>query len=382
MMEKEPAPSILQLRSSAGLFGADRMVLSLDEGLRQLGMRSRLLSINNYRLDKQSLHENGIRAGQDAVLLPCRGRLDMRTVAALANQIDQCKAQVVHVHDYKSAFYAWLATRGRQAVKRVATLHGWIDSSQALRLYNRLELGLLRRFDRLVVVSGSQVERLSRAGIPSSHIYQIDNGITIDPDTGPTPAGLRAELGLAGASRVFAAVGRLSHEKNLSLLIDAFAPVVAMDPCARLLLAGSGPELDALKARVTQHGLQEAVLFAGTRADMAQVYGLVDCLVLPSLSEGMPLVVLEAMAHGIPVIGSTVGEVPRLLANSGQGKLIAPGDGPALRTALQDTLARPPMRDLAAMQYVSNHHSVDVMARKYLALYQSLQGDGHARKIA
>ena len=382
MMEKEPAPSILQLRSSAGLFGADRMVLSLDEGLRQLGVRSRLLSINNYRLDKQSLHENGIRAGQDAVLLPCRGRLDMRTVAALANQIDQCKAQVVHVHDYKSAFYAWLATRGRQAVKRVATLHGWIDSSQALRLYNRLELGLLRRFDRLVVVSGSQVERLSRAGIPSSHIYQIDNGITIDPDTGPTPAGLRAELGLAGASRVFAAVGRLSHEKNLSLLIDAFAPVVAMDPCARLLLAGSGPELDALKARVTQHGLQEAVLFAGTRADMAQVYGLVDCLVLPSLSEGMPLVVLEAMSHGIPVIGSTVGEVPRLLARSGQGKPIPPGDEPALRTALLDTLVQPPMRDLKAMEYVRSHHSLEVMAEKYLALYRSLQGDGHVRKIA
>ena len=307
MMGEAPALSILQLRSSAGLFGADRMVLSLNEGLRQLGARSRLLSINNYRIDRQLLHESGLRAGQDAVLLPCRGRLDMRTVAALATQIDQYKTDVLHVHDYKSAFYAWLATRRRQSVKLVATLHGWIDSTQALRLYNALEISLLRRFDKLVVVSNPQFERLSRAGIPQSRIRQIDNGIILGRDRSPVQAGLHAELGLEGASRVFAAVGRLSQEKNLSLLVDAFASVVAADPGAHLLLVGDGPELQALKARVAQQGLQGTVHFAGIRSDMDQVYGLIDCLALPSLSEGMPLVVLEAMSREIPVIASSVG---------------------------------------------------------------------------
>ena len=92
MTDSAPDLSILQLRSSAGLYGADRMVLALDEGLRQHGVRSRLLSINNYLLDNQPLHDFGIRAGQDVVLLPCRGQLDMRTVTALASQIDQCNA--------------------------------------------------------------------------------------------------------------------------------------------------------------------------------------------------------------------------------------------------------------------------------------------------
>ena len=121
--------SVLQLRSSAGLYGADRMVLALDQGLSQQGTRNRLLSINNYRLGDQPLHNCGTRAGQDVVLLPCRGKLDMRTVIALVNQIDHCKANVLHVHDYKSAFYAWLATRRRLHVKLVATLHGWVEVS-------------------------------------------------------------------------------------------------------------------------------------------------------------------------------------------------------------------------------------------------------------
>ena len=382
MNDSAPGLSILQLRSSAGLYGADRMVLALDEGLHQYGVRSRLLSINNYLLDNQPLHDCGSRAGQDAVLLPCRGKLDMRTVTALASQIDQCNAEVLHVHDYKSAFYAWLATRRRPQVKLVATLHGWVESSQALRLYNTLEIALLRRFDLLVVVSDSQVNRLTRAGIPAARIRQIDNGIAISRNATPTPSTLRAELGLEDAGHVFAAVGRLSSEKNLALLLDSFTSIVAAHPDCRLLLAGDGPERHELQARVTQLGLQGQVRFAGNRTDMQQIYPLLDCLVLPSLSEGMPLVVLEAMSHAIPVIASAVGEVPRLLAESQYGQVVPRGDERALRMAMQQSLAHTGRRDSKAREYVQAHHSSHAMAGKYLHVYQSLRTDCHERKRA
>lgn len=381
MTDKAPI-SILQLRSSAGLYGADRMVLALDQGLSQRGARSRLLSINNYRLDDQLLHDCGARAGQDVVLLPCRGKLDMRTVTALGSQIDRCKADVLHVHDYKSAFYAWLATRRRLQVKLVATLHGWVEASRALRLYNSLEITLLRRFDALVVVSDNQVNRLSRAGIPAQRIQQIDNGIVISRTGEPAPAALRAELGLENAGHVFAAVGRLSPEKNLALLLDAFTSVVARNPDARLLLAGDGPERQALQDKVAQLGLQGQVRFSGNRSDMEQVYPLIDCLVLPSLSEGMPLVVLEAMSRGIPVIASAVGEIPRLLANSQYGQVVARGDERALRAAMINSTAHPGRRDDKARNYVLAHHSSQAMAGKYLGLYQALRAEGHDRKIA
>ena len=374
--------SILQLRSSAGLYGADRMVLALDQGLRQQGVRSRLLSINNYLLDNQPLHDCSTRAGQDAVLLLCRGKLDMRTVTALGNQIDQCAADVLHVHDYKSAFYAWLATRRRPHVKLIATLHGWVESSRALRLYNTLEIALLRRFDQLVVVSSSQVNRLSRAGIPVKRICQIDNGIAISSKRHSTPDELRAGLGLENAGHVFAAVGRLSAEKNLALLLDAFTSVVASHPDARLLLAGDGPERQTLQEKTGQLGLQGQVSFAGNRTDMEQIYPLLDCLVLPSLSEGMPLVVLEAMSRGIPVIASAAGEIPRLLANSQYGHVVPVGDERALRMAMIHSVTHPGRHDAKAREYVETHHSIHAMAGRYLDVYQSLGTGSHERKSA
>ena len=374
--------SVLQLRSSAGLYGADRMVLALDQGLNQLGAHSRLLSINNYRLGNQPLHELGLLSGQDAALLPCRGKLDMRTVSALSRQIDSCNADVLHVHDYKSAFYAWLATRRRPHVKLVATMHGWVEASRALRLYNTLEIALLRHFDALAVVSEKQINRLSRAGIPAKDIVQIDNGIVISSVIDSPPASLRAELGLENAGHVFAAVGRLSSEKNLALLIDAFTSVVAAHPDARLLLAGDGPERQALQAKVAQSGLQGKVRFAGTRSDMQQIYPLLDCLVLPSLSEGMPLVVLEAMSRGIPVIASAVGEVPRLLAHSQYGQVVPIGDETALCKAMIQAIAQPGCRDTKASEHIRKHHSSHAMAGRYLDLYQSLGVGSHERKTA
>ena len=172
-------PFALQVRSSAGLYGADRVVLALNHALPRSGARGRLLSINNYRMHEQALHDTASATGQDAVLLPCRGRVDPATVGALAAQIGAVRDRdgtppIVHVHDYKSAFYAWLATRREvhlgTPAPLVATLHGWVEGSTSLRLYTRLELALLRRFDALVVVAGEQIDRLGRAGVPRSRV--------------------------------------------------------------------------------------------------------------------------------------------------------------------------------------------------------------------
>jgi len=381
MNSAAPADSILQLRSSAGLYGADRLLVALDDALNLYGVPSRLLSINNYRLQRQPLHEHALAHGCDALLLPCRGKLDMRTVAALVAQIDSCRATTLHVHDYKSAFYAWVAARRRPHMKLVTTLHGWVETSTALRLYTRLELSLLHRFDMLAVVSGDQIQRLVQAGIPRSRIRQIDNGITIGSDA-PASSALRLELGLGQASRVFAAVGRLAPEKNLPALLDAFAAVAAIEPGARLLLAGDGPEMQPLQAKAVKLGLQGRVLFLGNRPDMERIYPLVDCLLLPSLSEGMPLVALEAMSRGIPVIASAVGSLPSLLAHSDEGQLVPAGDAMALRTAMIEEAARPPRRDRGAAAYVRAHHSSQAMAASYLELYQAARSNGHDRKIA
>ena len=381
-MKAAAVPSVLQVRSSAGLYGADRMVLTLNAALPAEGLRSRLLSINNYRLSQQPVHDAAIAQGQDAALLPCSGRLDARTASALAGQVRDFQADIVHVHDYKSAFYAWLATRRRPA-RLVATLHGWVENSGSQRLYHRIEMSLLKRFDALVVVAADQAERLVAAGIPRARIHQVDNAIPVPTAASASDAAtLRTELGLPTDGFIIAAVGRLSPEKNLSALVDAFSTIAADDRTTTLLIVGGGPELDALQARARAAGIGDRVVFAGVRSDMDRVYPVIDCLALPSLTEGMPLVVLEAMARGIPVVASAVGDVPRLLAQTDAGRIVARPDADALAVELSTVVARGRSIDERARRYIAGHHLPDAMARAYAAIYQPLLANEHGRKAS
>lgn len=377
-----PAPvSVLQVRSSAGLYGADQVVLTLNQALGSHGVRSRLASINNYRMPRQLLHAAAIELGQDAALLPCRGRVDPATVASLAAEVAETGANVLHAHDYKSAFYAWAANRGRRA-RLVATLHGWTDDTRALRFYHRLELLLLRRFDALVVVAADQAARLARAGIARERIHQVDNAIEPPPQVAEAVDTLRGSMGLAANAFVFAAVARLSPEKNLAMLVDAFRVLAGEDPRVVLLLVGDGPERTALEAQVGSAGLSSRVHFTGPRTDMPRIYAAVDCLVLPSLTEGMPLVVLEAMSRAIPVIASAVGEVPRLLSGAEHGRLVAPGIAPDLLAAMRSAAAQPGLRDLAARHHVLRHYSSRRMAESYLAVYRTLLEDSRGNSAS
>lgn len=374
-------PDVLQLRSSAGLYGADRMAMALDAALGAAGVHSRLLVLANHRMATQPLHAAARAAGRDAGLLPCRARIDPRTHAALARVLRDAPGAVVHVHDYKSAFHAWLAARAvRPSGPRhplVATLHGWIESDAALRLYARVELALLRRFDAVAVVSADMVPRLVRAGVAPARIHRIDNGIVLQAPPvaadAVDEATTRAAWGLPAAGPLLAAIGRLAPEKHLGLLVDAFARVAATHAQATLLLVGDGPERAALAARIAAHGLQGRVRLLGQRDDVQPLYPLLHALVLPSLREGMPLVVLEAMAHGVPVIASRVGDVPRLLAHADHGRLLAPGCGDALGRALHDVLAAPRQQDLRARLHVARTHGAGAMARAYAALYDQLR---------
>jgi len=181
---------------------------------------------------------------------------------------------------------------------------------------------------------------------------------------------------------IIAAVGRLSPEKNLSALVDAFSTIAADDRTTTLLIVGGGPELDALQARARAAGIGDRVVFAGVRSDMDRVYPVIDCLALPSLTEGMPLVVLEAMARGIPIVASAVGDVPRLLAQTDAGRIVARPDVDALAVELSNVVARGKSIDERARRYIAGHHLPDAMARAYAAIYQPLLANEHGRKAS
>lgn len=370
---------VIQLRSSAGLYGAERMVLALDRHLPAAGQASRLACIGNHHLGHSPLHDEALRRRQKAVLLPCNGRLDAGTVTALRGVLRTSNAACIHAHDPKSVVYAWLATRGLDC-RCVATTHGWVETDAAQRFYNRIERALLKRFDAVAVVAQPQVGRLVDAGVASRRIHPIANGIELTPPASPQQRqASRAHFGCAPDDTVIAAIGRLAPEKNFALLLKAMARMNDNAP-VRLLIAGDGPEYSPLALLANALGLESRVTLLGHVEDCSELYAAMDVLALPSLSEGMPLVVLEAMAAGKPVLASAVGDVPALLAYAPHSKLLPLGEdswAEALHAAIGN-----PVDDHAARMHVREHHSAQVMAMRYADLYRQLRSETGVARAA
>jgi glycosyltransferase involved in cell wall biosynthesis len=141
--------------------------------------------------------------------------------------------------------------------------------------------------------------------------------------------------------KILGYVGRLSVEKGVTYLIDALARLKVKQAEVHLLIVGEGEQRANLQAQVESLGLRQAVKFLGERGDARQIIGALDLLVLPSLTEGLPNVVLEAFAYKTPVVATAVGGVPELVIDGETGWLVPPRDPHALAQAILDALANP-----------------------------------------
>lgn len=363
--------TVVHVRSSAGLYGAEYMLLGLLPALAAAGLRTELASIENHVVGGDPLRDAALARGIEVTTLPCRGRIDWRTVRALRARLASRAADVVHAHDYKSAAYAFLATRGTR-VKRVATVHGWTDATAALKWYRRIELAVLRRYDAVCAVSEPQRAALVEAGV--RHVRVVANGV----DTGRyAPRAPAAERG----AHHFGTAARLSREKNLGALIEAFSIVRAAHPGVRLSIAGDGEERSALAALIGERKLGEAVALLGRRDDLEAFYPTLDTFVLSSRTEGMPMAMLEAMACARCVVATAVGSIPTLLSHAGHAAVVPPNDVPALARALAARLGGAG-DDAAARDFVVRHASLAHMAEAYARTYRDTLGAGDASVAA
>lgn len=365
-------PRVVHVFSSAGLYGAEYAVLGLMPALEQAGIASTLACIDSPYLDVQPLYQRARTLGLPAQRIPCAGRLDRATTRALGQLLDQYSDAILHVHGYKSAFYALRARRSHPGVPIVSTLHGWVTNTRALWLYRMLELWMLRRMQRVCIVAAEMYQPLRDAGIPASRIRLIENGIDTTRFAITGNACTRSEFGIPADAFVFGAVQRLSGEKNPIGLLDAFAGIAKSTPNAWLVVAGDGPLRAEVEQRAHEYGIAERLCMLGARGDAERIYPLFDCFVLASLTEGLPLALLEAMACERPVIASAVGQIPCVLENL-PSHVVPAGDPEALSQAMRQALhVRPPL--VAMRQRVVTRYSVTRMAQEYAALYRELGG--------
>jgi glycosyltransferase involved in cell wall biosynthesis len=254
---------------------------------------------------------------------------EIRAVEALIRDL---RPAVVQSHNYHADIVALFAAR-RGRVPVVSMVHGFSDGDFKNRIYEALDRILLRFFDHVICVSDTIRQRAERWGCPPSRISVIQNGYAAPLFKSRGEA--RALLGIAPDEPAVGWLGRLSPMKGPDLLVEAVAQLSVR---AAVVVIGDGPESEALQRRRDELGIApDRLRLLGARAEAAQLMRAFDAIVLSSRSEGTPMVVLEAMAAGVPVVSFAVGGIPAIL-DASSGWLVPPADTAALAAALREVL--------------------------------------------
>lgn len=302
----------------------------------------------------------------------------------LAGVLQRHRTDIAHSHEFTMAVYgAWAARRA--GVPHLFTMHG--SRYYAGRLQRRIAMRLAAFFSSsIVAVSRTLTRHLVRdLWIPQSRVVTIPNGVRPGP---AVQSGLREELGLGSGDQLVVAVGNLYPVKGHEYLLQTLAQLATTFPTLHVAIAGRGELEQPLRERARALHLSDRFHLLGLRSDIANVLAGADVFVLPSLSEGVPLALLEAMLAGRPVVASAVGEVPTVLDEGRAGVLVPAADSAALANALAALLADPARLGrlaAAARERASRAYSFGAMMDGYLALYAKALGnhphDGRTERV-
>ena len=344
---------VVHVLSSFGLGGQEQVALELARREALRGHR-----VVGVAFAPGPLEERFARAGVVTHVLPKRARLDPTLPLRIARVAHG--ADVVHTHNPQALVYGAPAASLAQAAL-VHSKHGR-NPDAGRRRWLRRHAG--RRADAFVAVTPALADLARRHGEGvASRIFVVENGIDVSP-FGRDPEArnsVRRELGIPSRAWVVGSVGRLSPEKNQRLLLDAMRELDAT-----LVLVGDGPLRPDL-----ERAAGSRVVLTGRRDDVARVLAAFDVFALSSDSEGLPLVLLEALASELPVIATQVGGVSDLIHDGRTGLLVPAGDVVRFATGLAALQQDPPKARAmakAGRALVHERHDAERMTQRYLAL--------------
>jgi glycosyltransferase involved in cell wall biosynthesis len=349
---------VLHLRQGNALYGADRAVLALSASMP--GPYLPIVGAIARPGTADALAEEARRRGLAAVRFESASRLDLRCARAVARLALEQGVRLLHAHDFKALFLAVVA--GLLAhIPVVVTFHGDTRSTVAVRLYEMVAR-VLGNCTRGVATVSRALELQLRRWVRIAPVAFVPNGL---PAVAPIPEAERLAArtghGVSPDAYCVAVIGRLAPEKGHRVLFQALRGLRVT-----LLVAGDGPLREELERAAA--GLD--VRFLGYVDDPRSVFAAADAIALPSTTEGLPLVALEAMALSRCVVASAVGELPELLAG-GAGMVVPPGDVRALAQALRALeLEEERTRIGKAALLRARAYDVAAMAGAYASLYR------------
>ncbi len=331
---------ILQVIGGNDIGGAEKHLLALT---RELNRDREHFSVHLVCLCHGPLQEEAERAGIPAYTIPMRHALDLTVIPQLTKLMQQLNIAIVHTHGSRANLTARLAAR-RLNLPVVTTVHSSLARDYRNPLVAQAALALDRITTplaaKVITISDFLQQEVRQRGAKS--VVTIYNGIDQRDFQGINLVNhLRQELGLAQEGPVVAAIGRLHPAKGQQYFLEAAAIVRASHPTAKFLLVGSGPLESELRQQAQQLGVAGNVIFTGYISHVEKVFAVSDIVCLPSLAEGMGLVLLEAMYFAKPVVASRVGGIPEVVKNGVNGLLVPPADPILLAAAIRRLLDDP-----------------------------------------
>jgi glycosyltransferase involved in cell wall biosynthesis len=367
--------AVIQFTDSIFFGGAERSLLNLAGQLKRSDWRP--VIVHHDEPGMRGFIEEANEAGIETHVAPrLRGMDRPFGIPALARSLRSMHADIFHAH------LSWplactsglLAARfaGIPVVVATVQLFGAIPRTPTMAVLRRLHRPLV---DRYVAVSAEIGRKLTdELGVPPRKVRVIPNGIDVaDVSRSSDDAALRASLGIGSSTSLVLTAARLEEQKGHRFLIEAAKQV----PDAVFVFAGQGPARRELEALARRNGLAGRIRFLGWRVDVPALVSACDVFVLPSLYEGTPLALLEAMAAAKPVIATRIPGISEMVSHGQTGVLVEPADPVALASSIRSLLGDPAERlrlGLAAEQIVRTRFNAAAMTRDVVDLYKQLAG--------
>jgi glycosyltransferase involved in cell wall biosynthesis len=379
---------ILHLIESDGIYGAEKVVLHLCQETLCDAELEPLVGCIVGDTERPSALAQASRVMQvPAVDLRLDKRRMLYDLPRLYRTIASLRPQVVHAHGYKASLLAGLLRPfiGAAVLPTCHLRFTGETTSLTTRLLMRAEVRYYRWLPYVVAVSSPIRDFVVASGVLPQHVVVIPNGIDLPDEKAPqaeTRGRIRAELGIASDTFLILNVARLTEQKAQRDIVLACRRLLDVAHDCTALIVGEGELRSTLQESILAMGLEQRVRLLGFRSDIRALMAAADLFVLPSLDEGMPMSLLEAMAARLPIVATPVGAIPDVIEYEKDGLIVPVGHPNALADAIgrcvTDSSLRERLADAAHAKLVS-HYSSQAMFRRYRELYRALAGNDSSR---
>lgn len=369
---------IFHVIDSGGFFGAEVMLVNLVAEQLLQGMQPVIVSIGEPGIKEKALEREALQRKLPLKVMRMRPGLNYKGARQLLQYCHRENYDIIHSHGYKGNVLLGPLPRLVRKKPMLSTVHGWTSTTglTKMRIYEWLDALSLRFLDGVVLVNKGMLQNPKLARLNKKKRYVVDNGIPVTPSGTSHLEPLAPEIvEFCRDGYVIGSIGRYSVEKGFDILLKSFRLLLDEISNAKLLLIGEGGQRSCYEAIIAENNLSERVMLTGYCPDGWRYLDLMNVYVISSLTEGLPITLLEAMRSKVPVISTRVGGIPDVLQGEQCGVLIEPGKGGELVRAIVDRCNDPAKtKEKIEYSYVrfKEKYTSEKMCKAYTTIYKGM----------